>query len=482
MKRKHALPAGSAATPAVTTYKALERIRMSWPIHFMKAFPEAIAVAEDEWSSAVLGRSPVTDEDFSLLAKERTSLPVMWASFFRDLGAGRTGTDRALEWPPLGAAVLRAGLQRIAQARGVYVECLQLLAAQRSAVMRDLFNGEIYLLTDLEEPLLSRILRWMRFCGVLVDLGSGSWNFISSFASVSADPVLAPSEFIDLARAALSQVGVSPDEIDPVAPHSGLRRYCGIAFPAVYRSLRERPKPEPPRIFAINSDGERLELAEATVTLSPMARARLAQALPSAEDFVQTGDEHWCWISRQHTKSHAQGENLGDVEGAGPRFSASANSPQRLARLLARLAALCGERPVVESSTTMRPWEKADGVVPAAEDGVKTVTISTGAPMFDMDFRTAQQSMPLFYMQHMHRLLDQHIEDLGGAPRSLVRSTEGQAVVERWLVLVEAKGRPAQDGRHLYVDLDPLREELGLRTVADQIARGAASRHLAPGR
>lgn len=123
MKRKHTLPARAAATPAVTTYKALERIRMSWPIHFMRAFAEAIAEAEAAWSSAVLGHPPVTDEDFSLLARERTSLPVMWASFFRDLGDGRTGTDRALEWPPLRAAVLRAGLQRIAQARGVYVEC-----------------------------------------------------------------------------------------------------------------------------------------------------------------------------------------------------------------------------------------------------------------------------------------------------------------------------------------------------------------------
>jgi hypothetical protein len=322
--------------------------------------------------------------------------------------------------------VLRAGLLRIAQARGVYVECLQLQAAQKRAVMRDLFNGEIYLLTDLEEPLLSGIRRWMRFCGVLIELGSGSWNFVSAFGSVSADPAITPAEFIDVARAALSQAGVDPDEIDPVAPHSGLRRFCGIAFPAVYRSLRERSVPEPPRIFVINSDGERLEPEEATVTLGPPARERLAQALASAADFVQTGDEHWCWISRQHTKLHAQGENLGDLQGAGPRFTASANSPQRLARLLDRVAALCGERPVIESATTVRPWEKSSGVVAAAGDGVKTVTISTGAPMFDMDLRTARQSMSLFYIRHMHHQLDQHIEDLGGVPRSLVRSAEGR--------------------------------------------------------
>lgn len=480
MKRKRALSSGPSASPAVITAKLLERIRTSWPIHFMRAFPEAIAEAEDAWSRAVLGHGPVTDKDFSFLDEERTSLPVMWASFFRDLGDGKTGTDRALAWPPLKAAGLRAGLLRIAQARGVYVECLQLHLARKSAVMRDLFNGEIYLLSDLEEPLLSGILRWMRFCGVLVEMGSGSWNFISTFGSVSADPAVTPAEFIEVARTALFQAGVNPDEIDSVAPHSGLRRFCGIAFPAVYRALRERPEPEPPRIFVINSDGERLEPEEATVTLGPPARERLAQALASAADFVQTGDEHWCWISRQDTKLHAQGENLGDLQGAGPRFTASANSPQRLARLLDRVAALCGERPVIESAKTMRPWEQSCGVLPAAGDGVKTVTISTGAPMLGMDLRTAKQSMALFYMRHMHHQLDQHIEDLGGVPRSLVRSAEGRAAIEKWLATAEAKGMPGQDGRQLYVDLDPLREELGLRTVADQIARGPASRHLGP--
>lgn len=121
-------------------------------------------------------------------------------------------------------------------------------------------------------------------------------------------------------------------------------------------------------------------------------------------------------------------------------------------------------------------------MVPTAEDRVKTVVISTGAPMFDMDFRTAKQNMPLFYLRHMHHLLDQHIEHLGGVPRSLVHSTEGQAAIEEWLVTAEAKGMPGQDGRHLYVDLDPLREELGLRTVADPIVRGPASRHLGLGR
>lgn len=96
--------------------------------------------------------------------------------------------------------------------------------------------------------------------------------------------------------------------------------------------------------------------------------------------------------------------------------------------------------------------------------------------MFDMDYHTAKRSMPLFYMQHMRHQLDQHIEDLGGSPRSLVRTPGGQVAVEKWLVTAEAQGMPDSGGRQRFVDLDPLREELGLRTVADQIARGQGSR------
>lgn len=476
MKRKHARSPGSAAQLASTTAKVLERIRMSWPIHFMETFPEAIAEAEAEWAMAVLGHLPTNRMDFELLDEERTSLPVMWASFFRPMNEGRTGTELALAWPRLKAPMLRAGLLRIAQARGVYVECLHVSAAHRSAVLRDLFTSEIYQLSALEEPLLSASRRWMRFCGVLVDLGDGTWNYISAFASVFGDPAVTPTEFLDLARRALAQAGLDPDEIDPSLPHSGLRRFCGIAFPAIHRSLRERPIPVPPRIFAINSDGERMEPQDATLTLTQPARERLAQALPGAADFVQTGDDHWCWISRQHTKHYEQGENIGDLEGAGLRFTASANSPERLARFLDRLAELCGERPIIQSVAAMRLWEKSKGAVSAPGEGVQTITLATGAPMFDMDYATAKRSMPIFYMRHMRHQLDQEIEHLGGTPRSLVRTPDGQAAVEKWLAMAEAQGMPGQDGRQHFLDLDSLREELGLRTVADQIARGTGSR------
>jgi hypothetical protein len=47
----------------------------------MARYPEAIAEAEALRTQAVLGHPPSRRDDFSLLEKERTSLPVMWASF-----------------------------------------------------------------------------------------------------------------------------------------------------------------------------------------------------------------------------------------------------------------------------------------------------------------------------------------------------------------------------------------------------------------
>lgn len=42
--------------------------------------------------------------------------------------------------------------------------------------MRDLFTGEIYRLSELELKIVLKIRRWMRFYGVVVDLGDGTWS------------------------------------------------------------------------------------------------------------------------------------------------------------------------------------------------------------------------------------------------------------------------------------------------------------------
>jgi hypothetical protein len=478
VKRKRAVSsaAGSAPQPAPVTFDVIERIRLSWPKRFMTGFPDAISAAESNWSLAVLGHHPSTSQDLDVLEQAQTSLPVMWASFFCPMRDGRTGTDLAISWARLRAPDLLTGLLRIANSRGVYVECLSLSVSRCSAVLRDLFTGEIYLLTDVDPALVPKIRRWMRFCGVLVDLGDGTWNYISAFASVPGDPQVTPEEFLEVARGALSLVGVNPNEIDPSAPHSGLRRFCGVAFPAIHRMLRERPIPEPRRIFAVNTDGERFEPQDAVVTLSESARERLTLALPSAEDFMQNGEYSWGWISRLHTKVYENGEEIGTLNGEGTRFTVSANSPQRFERLLDRLTSLCGERPSIESVTATRPWEKLAHTVSAPEEGVHTMTLATGVPMFDMDLATAKQSLSLFHMRHLQIQLDQEIPALGGVPRSLVRTPEGQTAVEKWLIMAEMYGIPERHSEPTFLDLDPLREELGLRTVSDQIARGPASR------
>lgn len=487
MKRKHRSEASASAAPGPISSASLERIRMLWPARFMARNPEVIAEAEALWSQAVLGHPPSSQEHIALVEEERTSLPVMWASFFRPMRDGRTGTDLALPWFRIHAPELRPGIVRIAQARGVYAECLHLDASRSKMVLRDLLSGEIYHLSDVDKKLVPRIRRWLRFYGVLVDLGDGTWNYISAFSGVPEIAALpdtpghagpTPEEFLALAHGALAQAGVDPAELDSAAaPHAGLRRYCGIVFAAMGRSLRDRPAPEPARLYVVNSDGERIESQGAKLAISRLAAERLASALPEAADFVQTGDEHWCWISRQHTQTYPEGENLGDLDGIGCRIAVSVNSPQRFARLVDRLTELCGERPCVQSVTVRRPWERSEGVVPAPTEGVRTVTLATGAPRFDMDVDTARRNARPLLLESVRHKLSQEIPALRGVPRDLVHTSEGRAAVEKWLALTEARGLPGREGEDSeFVDLDPLRVELGLRTVADQIARGLGSR------
>ena len=105
MKRKRAVSssAGSAPRPAPITFDVIERIRLSWPKRFMTGFPDAISAAESDWSLAVLGHHPSTSADIDVVEQARTSLPVMWASFFCPMRDGRTGTDLAISWAPLRA-------------------------------------------------------------------------------------------------------------------------------------------------------------------------------------------------------------------------------------------------------------------------------------------------------------------------------------------------------------------------------------------
>lgn len=486
MKRKHRPTAGAAAILPPTSNAGLERIRMLWPIRFMKRYPEAIAEAEALWSQAVVGHLPVSPADLALVEQERTSLPVMWASFFSPLEDGRTGTDLALSWFRIHAPELCPGIRRIAQARGVYAECLDM--GERTAVLRDLFSGEIYRLADMETQLIPKIRRWMRFYGVLVPIGDGTWSYISAFSALPGLPALpdatgphdpTPQEFLEIARSALSQAGVDAAELDPAAPHAGLRRYCGIVFPTIGRFIRARPAPERQPIYFINSDGERIEYQDAKLALGRAAAERLVQALADAPDFVQTGEARWSWISRQHTQTHAQGETLADLQGSGARFTASASSPQRLARVLDRLTELCGERPVPQLVNVLRPWEGREDVVSAPSHGVRTVTLTTGAPQFDLDGDAARLQTPHFVLQSMRQKLSQVIPALRGVPRDLVHTPEGRAAVEEWLAMAEARGVPDAAGKSLgFLDLDPLRAELGLRTVMDGIARGLGSREI----
>jgi hypothetical protein len=71
----------------------------------------------------------------------------------------------------------------------------------------------------------------------------------------------------------------------------------------------------------------------------------------------------------------------------------------------------------------------------------------------------------------LRRSLDETVPALGGVPRALVATEAGRSAVEAWLREVELGAAPRGRDGDVFLDLDPLREELGLPAVAAEIAR-----------
>lgn len=227
--------------PSCTTQEAIDRIVEIGVPRLAKQLAEEAYHAHQEYANAVGDLSPRALEARPYLD---SSMPLIWGVFWRPLADGRTGLDVARRWPSFSAPVAQAGLTRMAQARGLYGECLAVDWARGCLWARDLFDGSVYQLVSLGERTLRYVSRWLRLFCIAVDLGQGSWTVPSMVAMSSSMAQVSPQELLALSRAAVEGQGLEVGAVDESAPHAWLRRFAGVVLGTLYRHIDSLPEPE----------------------------------------------------------------------------------------------------------------------------------------------------------------------------------------------------------------------------------------------
>jgi hypothetical protein len=440
-----------------TTDTAVRRVCNEWGREFLRRFRDEVQDGMEE-IRAVVGLEVMPEE----LGDTMGSLPLTWPALWRPMRDGRTGLQAARSWRKLSAPVLAAAIERLEAARGVYAEVVSRTASGR-LVLRDFFDGVLYRI-DVPEQVRRQLTRWSRLFGVLVDLGDGSWTFPSVLQRVPDAVALSPAELVAAARRALEQIGVDPDEIDASAPHAGIARWAGVVAAALTQIEPQEPEEAPKRRYLVNGDGERLELHEAELALSKAARARLVTALSRADRVAQMGRASFAWIGPP-SPAAPMGESLGSIDLVSKPLLVT-NSAARYARHLATIAELAGEAPRVVSLKHVKPWEGRDDIAEHEGPDTERAVVAVGlAPATGHG-----PDVTGYLLASMRRSLDETVPELGGVPRALVATEAGRAAVEAWLREAELRGAPPRAGGETFIDLDPLRAELGLPTVAGELS------------
>jgi hypothetical protein len=434
-----------------TTAIALSRVCAElWGPEFVRRFRDELKHGVGELLVVMGPGATIDDVDEAIGA-----LAQIWCACWRPMRDGRTGLQVARSWSKLSAPVLAAAVDRLEAARGVLVEVVSVTAAGR-LLMRDLFDGTIYRVAATHGDLRRRLTRWTRVFGVLADVGDGSWEFLGDVQRIPHAVELTPEKLVSTARAALPQLGRDPDDIDPQAPHAGLARWSAVACAALIgqSAPREAAKPR----YLVNVEGERIELHTAELVLSKPARTRLLTALALDESVAITGPLVFTWVM-----APSPGDPVVDsvaTLAVGPKSRLETNSAERYARFLAVVEQLAGEKPVVASLERTRPWESGGDMVEHDGPGVERTVISATLARSDQAAHLAEH-----VLASMRRRLDETVPALGGVPRALVATEAGRAAVEAWLHEAERDGVPPSPEGEAFLDLDPLRVELGLPTV-----------------
>jgi hypothetical protein len=383
---------------------------------------------------------------------------------------GRTGVELALASRQFASEPGATALARIAQGQSVLADVVGIDFSRQILSLRGVFDGAIYHVPAVPS-FMAVSSRWMRVLALLVDRGDGFWCQPSVMTGNLFSSNVAPEAFwADLAGCAAR---LGHPLADPAPKGSALARVAGLAhgvFVRLARPTEQQERENNRKRFAVTSDGDRFEPQMLTLDLRHSDLAALERAAEQDQNLISNGPE-WIWLGKGHAhQTGQQNETLAalrELEGGGP-WLLTVSSPQRAVQALERLTQILGRTPTTLRSRTSRPWEESDNIAGEESSDTTRVVMSTSFHLGDPGTLVSDVS-PLV-VNSIRTLLDEPLSSMEGRPRDLVRSPEGQARVEAWLRLAEARGVPsAKAGNQRFLDLDPIRAELGLPTVASTI-------------
>ena len=443
-----------------------------WTRHFEEEFADVVDDALEEYYEAVLGRTPDPKKDAKELLPHETSLPVVWASFFRPMPDGRTGLELARAYPPLRGHATAAALSDLARARVLFGDVVTLNRTTRVAKIRDAFDGVVRSV-ELNRSAMATLTRWTRVFCMIVPRADGIYRLPSTFEAHPWLCNVAPADFITRLAEALTALG-HRETIDPADPQRGLVRWVGIAHGVLRRMIAPTAAQAAEmgkKMFFVNSDGERLVLHEAMLSLDAALESSLLAALGQSSDFREEGDS-FSVIGAPSGPEVMPAERLATIERAGPgQWRIFGSSSRRYEGLVAKLEALAGAPLSISNLALQKPWEIQQNVAAEESENTKRVVIAS-AYVEAPTLRAAKAAARNEVLDAPFRALDADVPAVGGKPRDVVATPEGRTRVEEWLREWERNGMPTAGGAgSAFIDLDPVRLELGLPTVAEELRR-----------
>ncbi len=447
---------GASATPA--------RLRQASEL-WLAAFADRHAVEQaagfSEYLHAILGRPFEPERDEAALAGHMTSLPTVWTAFWRPMKDGRTGGELARASAPLRGAAMADALERLGRARVLFGDVLALERRTNIATVRDAFDGASRRLR-LDGATARVITRWTRIFGVVVELEDGTDYPPSTLLAHAWLRNVAPSTFVTGVNELLAQLG-RREVVDEARPQESLARWVGIAHGVLHRAIapsEAQAKELGRKKFMVNSDGERFEMHEATLTLVAAHERALVTALGASDEFVGS-PSGFAMFGAPRAGVVVEGESLATLSRIRPgEWLIMANSPARYARLLARLGGLAGQEVRPTDLVTMRPWEVQPGCAAEESEDTDRLVVAT-ARIEAPTARGAKAAVRKLAKDAPLRVIDELVPAVGGKPREIVTTPEGRERVELWLQEWELRGSPDPEGC-AFLDLDPVRAELGL--------------------
>lgn len=161
------------------------------------------------------------------------TLPLFWGGLFRPLEDGRIGLEHARAAERM--EPYADELEQLEETRAVVFDVLGIDREKAIAHCLDVHSNE-RLAIRFDEHLLAHVTRWTRFFGYLTPMADGTWYPPSALLGHpwlrNSDLALVVSE----ANAILGELGIA-ERIDPAAPAAGFRRFAGIVYGVLHRSI-----------------------------------------------------------------------------------------------------------------------------------------------------------------------------------------------------------------------------------------------------